>query len=264
MRLGFGWGLMLFATANCLSYFYWSRGWGNLLGTRDDQPVGIGFPLLIWHNGFYYPDPTLRVGYEVTNVVIALVAAAAIGCCLSRKKTLVAHSSTPSSRPQFFQFNIGELLLMTVVVAAVLAVSGKALDWGTAILKTVYLVGPLLIGWLSLLLRRLPARIGDLVTILFGLALILTAGIVSEQLSGIRDFTRSLMGVFVFWVPQLFVFTTLIVAWRSIVVGGRRLPAGSEIALEMHSTEIGEARKNLGGGGLSFHFGGRERHDGDA
>jgi hypothetical protein len=220
--LGVGWGLMLFATANCLSYFYWSSGWGNLLGTRDDQPVGIGFPFLIWHNGFSYPDPVMRWGYLFANILVAVIGAAAIGWCFSGIKLKGAPSSASSTRPQFFQFNIGELLLMTVVVAAVLAVAGPALDWGTATLKTVYLVGPLLIGWLSLLLRRLPARTGDMVGLLFGLAMIVVAGIVSERLNGIRDFTRGLMGVFVFWVPQLFVFITMMVGWRSLVGEGRQ------------------------------------------
>ena len=230
--LGVGWGLMLFATANCLSYFYWSSGWGNLLGTRDDQPVGIGFPLLIWHNGFSYPDPVLRWGYLFANILLAVIGAAAIGWCFSRIKRMDTPRSASSPRPQFFQFNIGELLLMTVVVAAVLAVAGPALDWGTAMLKTIYLVGPLLIGWLSLLLRRLPARTGDMVGLLFGLSMIVVAGIVSEQLTGIRDFTRGLMGVFVFWVPQLFVFTTMMVALRSLVGDARPAAGVAERGIE--------------------------------
>ncbi len=206
--------VLIFVGLSSLSYFWWSDSWGTVLGTTG-RPVGIGFPLLTWHNGIGYELPQIRIAAGVANILIGASVSMAIAYAVVRflttrdyheKKDKISESN---SNPQF-QFSLKAILISTAVVAIVLALAGPFDVPMIAGLKVVYLAGPLIVAWLSVVIPNSKWR--SAIVIGATLGMIVAAGVLSQSANEIRDFTKGLMGVFVCWTPQfalLVMFTML-------------------------------------------------------
>jgi hypothetical protein len=209
-RLGFTWAVLAWATLNAVSYFYWSDGWGNLLGTQPDCAEAVGFPWVIWEQGHTYSGHFCHVPALLGDALLALLLGVATGLAVARYdlRSLgedhdgLANETTPQQSPRHIQFSLRTLLLVTALAAMFLAVVRTAVTARPILLGLVYFLGPAVIVLVCFSLRRLVPRQRNLVAAVTTLLLIVAAAILGETIETINDFTKGIFGTFVFWIPQ--------------------------------------------------------------
>ncbi|MEX2559924.1 MAG: hypothetical protein WD403_08415 [Pirellulales bacterium] len=213
-RWGFMAGLLAMAAGNAISYFIRSDGGGTFLSGRGATDR-IGFPLLVWEGGprhewFSYSALALNVGCALLASALAGLAAR----LLNLPSSLHARDEDSLVSPEAgrVQFSVLGLLLATALTGLVLAAARAGTTGRLAILGGVYLFGPALIVAVAYRYRRVAERQRSMITAAAALALVVAA-IALGVTSGLRDFTRVLLGIFVFWVPQCTLFL-LVIALR--------------------------------------------------
>jgi hypothetical protein len=206
---------LLWATANALSYFVRSDGWGDLLGQSPQNAQAIGFPWLIWSEGGAYG--TVNYFALLGSVATALLAA---GMAYGILRALTAHDAIPASEsepvaPQpgrALQFQLRTLFALVVVEAVILGGIRMYGDARPALLAAIYLLGPSLLLAVAWRLRDVIPTHRNLALAIVGFLFVPAAGVLGESIDGIHDFTRGLLGLFVCWVPQCVLLAALIMA----------------------------------------------------
>ena len=220
----FVWVLLVCAALNSLSYFVRSTGWGNLFGTSSGETVGLGFPLLVWE------DTSTRgpAATDALAIVLNILFATALGLVAGVIAVWITWRgwlppielptdllAKPAPRP--LQFTLRQLLAFTAIIACFLMLLHKEFELRRQALQVVYLAGPCAIAWVAHLSRQLAPLIRPAVTSLLALLLAAGAALLAQSLSGINDFTRGLLGIFVCWVPQFVLLAIVVGLWQTFM-----------------------------------------------
>lgn len=197
-------GALMLGSVNALSFFFRSRGWGSLLGSRETNDEAIGFPLMIWEEGSGYGSHPLHVIPFAVNIATALLLGTVIGVlAIWQRPTLNQimdrFRSESDGRDVRLQFSLRGLLI-TTVLAALASAAVRAFTPRVELLAAIYALGPAALIALAYLPRRLSWQ--QRVAIITPSALILI--VVAIALGGVLDveFDKVLMGIFICWTPQ--------------------------------------------------------------
>ena len=192
---------MCVGSANALSYFVRSRGWGGLLGRLDPHDEAIGFPLAIWTENGGYGGHSLEVVPFVIMVGTSLTLGLVLGVwAISHRRRLDGLMSEMASgtQPRWrTNFSIKTLMMMTVLTAvAAAAVVNPRLE----ILAGIYLLGPALLIAVAFVPRKIKwqQRVAFLVPMT--LLTIAVAIAVGSQLR--IEFDKVMLAIFICWTPQ--------------------------------------------------------------
>ncbi len=177
----------LAAALNAISYFVLSQVWGNLFGGQNDHPVAIGFPFLISHNGYEFPEgsiwPVNLFLYFGIAILFGSMAAGVIRRRVPVKDEVDgALLEMEQVVPRMFQLSIFELMAGTVVLAVIFGALGHSANVDVGALKTIYVAGPIAIAWIAWVSRRLPNSGQSLLVLGFAIALIVAAGWLAESI----------------------------------------------------------------------------------
>lgn len=226
--LTFALALLCWATANSLSYFVRSEGWGNLLGTDRYRVEAMGFPWLIWgegswFRGYYFDRRGLTADASIA-VATSFVVGLGVALFASRGRPNVSERapgvvSAAGASP--WQFSLSTLLIATTVVSIVLSGIRTSIDSLWAILLFVYVCSPSLMVVVAQLSRRRKPVERILAVLLTDLALIVAAAVLAEYVDGIGDWTKGIMGIFVCWIPQFTLFLAVAFAWGAVAPAPR-------------------------------------------
>jgi len=206
------WTVLLFAAINALSYFYRSDFLGDLFGARPGNDEAIGFPFLIWSEAGFSRSALPDSQALVQNVLLGLAVSLPGGLLWlflfnNRLTNSIIRLSIRKhyeklSQQIRLQFSLRSLLLLTTVVAVVMAGAKGSVPLRRILLGVIYLGGPWIIVFVSWQSRRLVVWHRRFVV--YGTLLLLLVGAfaLGMSLTGIDDITRVFLGIFVFWVPQ--------------------------------------------------------------
>ena len=194
-------GAMVIGSANALSYFARSSGWGGLLGRLDPQDEAIGFPLTVWRENGGYGGHALQIVPFVVMIVSALALGIALGgWAISHRRSLdrvlskLATGGEPSWRTNF---SIQSLMLITVLSAlAAAAVVNPRVET----LAAIYVLGPAALILVSFIPRRIKWQ--QRVAVLVPLTFITIAVAIALGMQLRIEFDKVLMGIFICWTPQ--------------------------------------------------------------
>ena len=222
-RLGFTSTLLAWATLNALSYFVWSDGWGNLLGTRPDAAEAIGVPWIIWEEGPGLSSSEIdlvalsaNVAFGVCCTVLAGLAAARFGWTDSPAPLSPSSAPTVPSAPRKLQFSLRALLMVAVVEALVFGAIRASVVARPLLLLLIYLLGPPVIVGVAHRLRDVVPLHRTLALAAIFLLCIPAVAVLGETIDGIRDFTKGIFGLFVFWVPECAVILVVLLGIERI------------------------------------------------
>lgn len=217
--LGAFWTLLFFAALNAVSYFFRSDGFGDLVGARPQNAEAIGLPKEIWREPPHSRSEHIDGGALLFNIGVwltvsvpgGLLVMVAFGVRLTNAiiRLSIRKYRHSSQQPRRLQFSLRTLMLLTAVVAVVVAGARRSVPLRRALLGTIYLCGPWIIVTASWLSRRLVA--GHRRVVVYGTITLLLAAtiLLGLTLPGIDDFVRVLLGVYVCWVPQCVFFGAL-------------------------------------------------------
>ena len=208
-------GVLLIGSANALSFFFRSQGWGSLLGNRDPQDEAIGFPLTIWEESTGYSSHALRVVPFLVDISTALLVGALIGfVAISQRATLNRimqrfRSGSAAHRVRL-QFSLRGLLL-TTVLAALTAALVRSFTPRVEVLAAIYALGPVALVAIAFAPRRLSWQ--QRVAILTPTAVMLiVAAIVLGSVLEI-EFDKVMMAIFICWTPQSAIAAVILICW---------------------------------------------------
>lgn len=198
-------GLLLIGTANAVSYFFRSEGWGSLLGNRQAGREAIGFPLEVWRAGAAYGGLFVARVPMLVNVLTALLVGAICGGLM-----VVNHRWLEQMLNDFearerqtskhnFQFTLQGLLVVTVL-SAVAAMAVKTFASRPESLLFIYVLGPTALVLLALVPYRIAWQ--QRVAILAPATIAMIAVAIAIGVSLDIEFDVVLMGIFICWVPQ--------------------------------------------------------------
>ena len=222
-QLGFLSSALVWAAVDALSYFALSGGWGNLLGTAPEATEAIGFPWVVWGEGGPYGGDYFSWLGLIGDVVVTLSVSAAVGLATvwlhkrdlaTRPGSLSADDSVESTRQ--LQFSIRTLLGTTAAVAFVLSMIKTSVQSLSILLLVVYLFGPSLILLAAHLTRRIVPLQRNLIVSVTGALLVVSASMLGEVISGIGDFTRGIMGIYVCWIPQCVLILIIVLVYERV------------------------------------------------
>ncbi len=221
--------LLAFAALNAASYFVRSDR-GKLLGHVNGVDR-IGFPWLIWQDGSepdggfapvaLGPDGYFDYGALALNAATALVAGIVAGL-LARavfKPTAVSRplATEPFGRRDATgppQFSLRSLLAVTFAVAAVLAYGRVATPQLHALsLAAIYACGPSVLVYCAWAAQG-RKRAEQLFVVASALAILIAAALAAGMRTKVGDFTRVLLGLYIYWVPQCALMLGGHAAWR--------------------------------------------------
>lgn len=241
--------LLLFAALNAASYFFRSTH-PSLLGYQDGQD-GLGCPFLAWTEddqkatlflgdgiwddqnrlGPLFPAYlTIHLGSDgvvsypalLANLGCGLACAGIVGLLAGRygKWQPTAHRPPAAQRqplapPRPPQFSLRGLFLAITIVALVIGLDRIAADrFRTVGLATIYALGPAILAVVAGIPRRSRRR--QIFAIWLTLTVLLSGAVVLGVHSSIGDFTRVLLGLFVFWTPQCVLALAVIAGSRFV------------------------------------------------
>jgi hypothetical protein len=230
--------LLFFAALNAASYFVLSEH-GTLLG-YDRGVDRIGFPWVVWQDGAepsngiaivylgadgYFDYRALAIDAAVAlvaSLMVGLVAMVAKGCVPDdqpRRPTMAATSR--SAGPP--QFSLRALMVVTAIVAVALAYERAATDRARAFsLAAIYVLGPSLLIW-SAYATRHRNRAERSIAVWLVLAILVAGAVASGVRTNLADFTRVLLGFYVYWTPQCVLFLAADAVWRRMKKSVRKL-----------------------------------------
>lgn len=206
---------LVFAALNAVSYFVRSGGDALLGGSAG---VGrIGFPWLVWQDGAQPVGgfATVALGADGYFDYGAMALNAASGLATSGLFGLLAkvafRTKTPGERIETSgrikadgppQFSLRSLLIATAAVSVVLAFQRTVTDEAHAFsLAAIYLGGPSLVVCCAWAVRG-RKNVGQMIAVCSVLAMLVAAALAVGTQTERGDFTRVLLGLFVYWVPQ--------------------------------------------------------------
>ncbi|WP_153555304.1 hypothetical protein [Roseimaritima sediminicola] len=198
-------GLLLAGTANAVSYFFRSDGWGSLLGNRQAGREAIGFPLELWRSGTNYGGLFIDSWGLAINALAALALGTLLGLwSASRARWLETmlrdfERREQNKAQQNFQFTVGGLMVATVL-SAIVAWTVKEFATRPESLWVIYVLGPAGLVLLALLPHRIAWQQRVAILTPATLAMIAVALWIGASL-GI-EFDVVLMGIYICWVPQ--------------------------------------------------------------
>ncbi|WP_068140056.1 hypothetical protein [Roseimaritima ulvae] len=198
-------GLLLVGTANAVSYFVRSDGWGSLLGDRQADREAIGFPLELWRAGSAYGGLFVARVPLLVNALTAVLVGACCGALMVinhrwLEQMLIDLETREREATQHnFQFTLQGLLVITVL-AAVAAMLVKTFASRPESLLFIYVLGPTALVLLALLPYRIAWQQRVAILAPITIAMIAVALAIGASL-GI-EFDVVLMGIFICWVPQ--------------------------------------------------------------
>lgn len=225
--------LLAFAGLNAASYFVLSQHGTLLFYERGIDR--IGFPRVIWQHGsepssaialvYLGSDGYFDYGALAIDAAVALVASLIVGllALVMTGPTAVGHpraqASAVASGPP--QFSLRALLAVTAVVAIAFACKRAATDrTETFSLAAIYLLGPSLLVVCAHITRG-RNRAERFIAICSALAILVGGAVATGVRTGMADFTRALLGLYVYWTPQCVLFLAAHAMWRRLV-GDRR------------------------------------------
>ncbi|HIQ21024.1 MAG TPA: hypothetical protein EYH34_07300 [Planctomycetes bacterium] len=198
------WAVSGWAALNAVSYFWWSGGWGNLLGTRPGSFEAIGFPWVVWRQGQPYGNPVALAADAGLGLAVAWAGgwvAQRLGRrCVASPVAQGQARDTTARRP--LQFSLRGLLAATALVAGTLAALQTAAGAGPVLLGMIYLLGPAAIVALWFQLRHVTVHQRNVVVVATALVLVAAAAVLGQRIETIGDFTKGILGTYVFWTPQ--------------------------------------------------------------
>lgn len=208
-------GVLLLGSANAISFFFRSSGWGSLLGNRDPSDEAIGFPLTIWEESAAYGSHTLQWLPFVVNIASAIVAGLAIGILLSWHRQALNPIMNRlriegEGRPLRMQFSLRGLMI-TTLLAALLAGAARSLTPRVEVLAAIYALGPIALVALAYAPRRL--RWQQRVAIIAPATYILIAIAIGLGIRLGVEFDKVLMGIFICWTPQTALAAVAVSVW---------------------------------------------------
>ena len=208
-RLAFTCTLLAWATLNAVSYFVWSDGRGNLLGNRPDAAEAIGVPWVVWEEGPGVTSSEIDLVALAANVALGVFCSVLVGLAAAPfgrpgAASLPSPSPTPAipTAPRKLQFSLRALLMVAVVEALVFGAIRASVEARPVLLLLIYLFGPLLIVGVAHRLRNVVPLHRNLALAAIVLLSIPAVAVLGETIDGIRDFTKGIFGLFVFWVPE--------------------------------------------------------------
>lgn len=208
-------GVLVLGSANALSFFFRSSGWGSLLGSREPNDEAIGFPMMVWEEGSGYATHPLQFGPFLFDIATGLVLGILIGAIAiwqrpSLNQIMDRFRSQSSDNQVRLQFSLRGLLV-TTVLAALSAALVRSFTPRVEVLAVIYALGPILLIVLAYLPRRLTwqqrvAIVAPATIVL--IAITITLGTVLNI-----EFDKVLMGIFICWTPQAAIGAVALSAW---------------------------------------------------
>lgn len=191
-------GAIVIGACNALSYFYYVRGWGSLLGGHPDQE-GIGVPLQMWYGGAQLDKIALWVDIGVGLILGGLLGSIAAhqSARLNQMLQAVLDQQPSMQSPQPFQFSLSSLMVATVPIALLFA---AARTERSEVLGAIYILGPGVLVLLAMLPKNLSWQSRVILLTPMALALIGFAIWIAARLNIAIDFV--MLGIYVCWVPQ--------------------------------------------------------------
>ena len=229
-RAGFTWILLTFAAANAVSYFVRSDGLGNMLGTQPGGVEAIGFPWLIWAQRGSAGTYELNSAGLACDVAVTIAVAGLAGILVAwfrrRQPVRTAQPAPPVSvstptQSRKLQFSLRSLFLVAVVEALVFGAIRASVDARPVLLLLIYLLGPGVIIGVAYRLRHVVPAQRTAVLAVTVLLFIPAAAALGETIAGIGDFTKGILGLFIFWVPQCVLILAVVLVWNSALSGNR-------------------------------------------
>jgi len=220
---GFLWTALAFASLNAISYFVRSEGWGNLLGDHPGNDEAIGFPMLIWHQGGSFFSYNAMIGDILFAASVGTLAGVVV--LLGSKFWLSgANILTDDQAVKLdfrFQFSLRGLLLFTAVISVVAGITANIPGFNNSVavlvLFIIYLVGPAIVLLLWQFLPMTPPLVRSLLVLFVMSVLAGIAMFCATLIEGLHDFARAMLGLFIYWTPQCFVFAFVIYVWECFV-----------------------------------------------
>lgn len=211
-------GAMVLGSANALSFFFRSQGWGSLLGSREVGDEAIGFPLTVWQEESGYNSHTLRVGPFLFDIATAILVGVALGMLAIRSRGTLNQimdrfRGSSGEHDVRLQFSLRGLFI-TTVLAALAAGAARAFTPRVEVLAAIYAFGPLSL----ILFAYLPSKLSwqQRVAILTPSTFVLIAVAIALGHALSIEFDKVLMGIFICWTPQAAIGAVVLTTWLFI------------------------------------------------
>ncbi|TWU04907.1 hypothetical protein [Stieleria varia] len=209
-------GVLILGTANALSFFFRSQGWGSLLGVMEPADEAIGFPLQVWEEGGGYGSHAMNKTAFAINAAAGIGLGVIIGAFAAiNRRTLneimnrLAGSGT-EHREVRLQFSLRGLMV-TTVLAALAAATVRYFTPRVEVLAAVYALGPIALVLVAFLPRGFSWQ--QRVAIIAPATVILIAVTITLGVALDVAFDKVLMGVFICWTPQTAIAAMALTAW---------------------------------------------------
>ena len=217
---------MLVAAANAASFFFRSRGFGNLFGIPPEGSAfeAVGFPFEIWQAGNSYGGWMIDYSMLPWNLLTGLLVGAVCGFVGIAGKSkfnqwVAEFESREQSRRQLrVQFSVKSLLILTTIVSCLFAATTA---WGSSpqLLAAIYFLGPLCLVMIAMAPDQIPWEARVVILVIVAVAMIGIAIATGTKLG--LTFDQVMFGIFVSWTPQsafaafLIVVVLVVQVWRS-------------------------------------------------
>lgn len=217
-------GGLLIAALNALSFFVRTGGWGTLLGQVIQADEAIGFPWLLWRDGFNYGGLFVELTGLFLNSLVGALVGTIFGLVAVTQTKWLNHMVEDIElrytiqNDRRLQFSIRGLFV-AMAISGVFITFARHIAPQPEVLFFIYLCGPTLLVILAMLPRRISWQ--QRVTLLTPIAITLIGVAIFVGIQMKMEFERVLMGIFVCWVPQS-VFTAMLLTTGTLTMYYRR------------------------------------------
>lgn len=212
-------GVLAFAAANALSWFFRSEGWSDLLGSTEDSVIeAVGFPFEIWRERQYYAfGSVIDLNWVLVDLLVGLVFACGCGMLLVRfRESLDPLLQMPVEKAHdgagtlSRSFSLRGLFVATTL-AAVFIAAVQALGLTSKLLLLIYLAGPVVLIIIAMAPMGMSWKQRLLLLVAFAAVMLGGCVFVGNRLG--MELDRVLMGVTLCWVPQSVLATGIVLLW---------------------------------------------------
>lgn len=212
-------GILLFAAANALSWFFRSEGWSDLLGTTEDSEIeAVGFPFEIWRERQYYAfGSVIDMSWVLVDLLIGIIFACACGMLFVRfREQLDPLLQMPVEEKRDGEGRLSRSfslrgLFVATTIAAVFVAAVQAFGLTSKLLTAIYFAGPIVLIVIAMAPMGMPWKQRVVLLIVFAVVMLGTCVFVGNRLG--MEFDRVLMGVYLCWVPQSVFATVVVLLW---------------------------------------------------